>query len=142
MWGWFRFLGKADSPRHLEVGRWGESLAETYLRKQGFRIRGRRVRVGRRDEIDLIAQEGEQLVFVEVKTRRNEAFGRPASAVNRAKRRHASRAAVRYLQKMRNPRVRFRFDIVEVVGSPENPNAVTLRHIRNAFVLDRRYMLP
>lgn len=128
--------------RHLDVGRWGEQQAEQYLRKQGFRIRGRRVRVGRRDELDLVVQDGEQLVFVEVKTRKSERFGRPVTAVDRAKRKHLSRAAIRYVRTLRNPRIYFRFDVVEVIGCPEQASDVTIRHIRNAFGLDRRYMLP
>lgn len=133
----------AQEPRHLAVGRWGEALAEQHLRAAGLKIRGRRVRVGRRDEIDLIAQDGPQLVFVEVKSRRSERFGRPIAAVDRAKRQRMSRAAVRYIRKLQNPKIFFRFDVVEVIGRPEDPpDAVVVRHISNAFTLDRRYMLP
>ena len=116
-------------------------MAERALRAKGFRILGRRVRIGRRDEIDLVARDGEELVFVEVKTRRNEDFGRPLEAVDRSKRRVMSRAAVRYLQRLAEPRVCFRFDVVEVIGAvgAEPPR---VRHIENAFALDRRYALP
>ena len=134
---------KAVDVRHLEVGRWGEALAEQHLRSKGMRIRARRLRVGRRDEIDLLAQDGEQLVFVEVKTRHTEQFGRPITAVDRAKRMRMSRAAVRYIRRLRNPKIYFRFDVVEVVGSPEHAKEeAIIRHIPNAFQLDRRYMLP
>ena len=141
---WMPWLCRArNEPRHLAVGRWGEARAEAFLREAGFRIRGRRVRVGRRDEFDLIAQDGVQLVFVEVKTRRGEAFGRPVRAVDRAKRVRMSRAALRYLRRLPDPRICFRFDIIEVVGCPEDPpDQVAIRHIANAFPLDRRYMLP
>ena len=134
---------KVSEPRHLVVGRWGESLAEAHLRAVGLRIRARRLRVGRRDEIDLLAQDGQQLVFVEVKTRRAETFGRPIAAVDRAKRVRMSRAAVRYIRRLRDPKIFFRFDVVEVIGCPEDPpGEVIVRHIPNAFPLDRRYMLP
>lgn len=97
--------------------------------------------MGRRDEIDLVARDGEVLVFVEVKTRRSAAFGRPVTAVDRDKRRALSRAAVRYLQRLRLRRVRFRFDVVEVLGQPgREPQSV--HHIANAFPLDARYALP
>ncbi len=138
-----RFTKDPEAARHLAVGLWGEAKAEQYLRSKGLRIRARRLRVGRRDEIDLLAQDGKQLVFVEVKTRHNEQFGRPITAVDRAKRKRMSRAAVRYIRRLRDPKVYFRFDVVEVIGSPEAPEAdITIRHIPQAFHLDRKYMLP
>lgn len=140
----FEFLKKLahrdERPRHLRTGEWGEGQAELVLTKKGYRILGRRVRVGTRDEIDLIARDGDVLVFVEVKTRKGEDFGRPLSAVDRRKRHALSRAAVRYLKKVGNPEVCFRFDVVEVVGDVEQGTPVT-RHIENAFSLDRRYSL-
>lgn len=128
-------------PFHLRTGVWGERQAERFLLAKGYRILGRRVRVSVRDELDLVARDGEVLVFVEVKTRKTEAFGRPAEAVDRGKRHTVSRAAVRYLQRLKYPRVNFRFDVVEVVGE-EGDLAPVVRHIENAFVLDSRYTLP
>jgi len=81
------------------------------------------------------------LVFVEVKTRRSESFGRPLAAVNRAKRHYLSRAAVRYLKRLRRPPAAFRFDIVEVIGAP-GVREPTVRHVENAFPLDRCYRVP
>ncbi len=133
--------GREES-KHLRTGKWGEKIAELYLKQAGFRILGRRVRVGTRDEIDLVAMDGESLVFVEVKTRSSEAFGRPASAVNRKKRHTLSRAAVRYLGKVKWRPVYFRFDVVEVVGEDGSPVEPVIRHIENAFALDKRYTLP
>jgi putative endonuclease len=94
-----------------------------------------------RDEIDLVARDGQALVFVEVKTRFSEQFGRPESAVDRRKRQVLSRAAVRYIRKLRDPQVCFRFDVVEVVGGLRDRRPL-VRHIENAFPLDRRYSLP
>lgn len=127
--------------KHLDTGIWGEKQAERMLRKKGYRILGRRVKVGTRDELDLVARDGKVLVFVEVKTRGGEAFGRPITAVDRQKRHVLSRAAVRYLQRLRSRDVPFRFDVVEVIGSPETRHP-DMRHIENAFPLDRRYQLP
>ncbi len=103
-------------PFHLKTGIWGESQAALFLEKQGYEILSRRFRVTVRDEFDIIARQGSTLVFVEVKTRKSEVFGRPAAAVNRSKRHCLSRAAIRYLRRIGHP-VYFRFDIIEVVGS-------------------------
>lgn len=127
-------------PIHLATGVWGEREAERFLVARGYRILGRRFRVTLRDEVDLVARDGEILVFVEVKTRKTEAYGRPLSAVDRKKRHVISRAAVRYLGRLRKP-VNFRFDVVEVIGSRDEGNPV-IRHIQSAFTLDRRYVLP
>ena len=124
-----------------ETGLWGEARAAKFLRRNGYRVIGRRVRIGTRDEIDIVARDGDTLVFVEVKTRATEDFGRPSDAVDRAKRRNLSRAAVRYLRKKKFPDVCFRFDIVEVIGSKDARES-TIRHIENAFPLDRKYHLP
>lgn len=135
--GWMQ--RRAKRAPHLRAGVWGEKCAERFLKKKGFRVVGRRVRVGRRDELDLVARDGDRLVFVEVKTRRNEDFGRPADAVNRGKRKVLSRAAVRYMRKLNPPPRYFRFDIVEVIGSPEDKGEPAVRHIENAFPLEGSY---
>ena len=137
-----RRAAAATAPEHLETGRWGEAVAAQMLQRKGLKLLGQRVRIGTRDEIDLVMREGEQLVFVEVKTRSSEAFGRPLSAVDRKKRHTLSRGAIRYLKKLNNPRVCFRFDVVEVIGTQASGIPPQIRHIPNAFTLDRRYMLP
>lgn len=127
-------------PFHLRTGLWGERQAEIWLKAKGYAILGRRVRIGLRDELDLVARHGEALVFVEVKTRRHEHFGRPIDAVDRQKRRALSRAAVRYLVRIKRP-VYFRFDVIEVIGC-DGDKTPAIRHIENAFQLDTRYRLP
>ena len=104
------------------------------MKQAGYKIIGRRVRVGKHDEIDLIARHGDTMVFVEVKTRRNEVYGRPAAAVNREKRRRLSRAAVTFLQKRKLRPPYIRFDVVEVIEEP-----FEIRHIENAFQLEGGY---
>ena len=128
-------------PRHLETGEWGEKIAEKYLKKKKLKILGRRVRVGDRDELDIVAREGDVLVFVEVKTRSKETYGRPLSAVNTKKKHVLSRAAIRYVKKLKKPGICIRFDVVEVVGAIGDKDPV-IRHIENAFHLDKRYVFP
>mgnify|MGYP001613901705 CR=1 FL=1 len=126
-------LGKSDT------GKWGEKEAARHLRRKGYYILGERVRLDRRDELDLVARDGEVLVFVEVKTRRSEGvFGRPSDAVNRKKRRVISRAAVRYLKRLEKKPQYIRFDVVEVIGSISE-GVMDLRHIENAFSLSYPY---
>ena len=127
-------------PFHLKTGLWGENQAAIFLEKKGYKILSRRFRVTVRDEFDLIARNDDILVFVEVKTRKTESFGRPMAAVDRAKRHVLSRAAVRYLQRLKKP-VNFRFDVVEIIGEKDCPLPV-IRHIESAFPLDRCYALP
>ncbi|HMP76399.1 MAG TPA: YraN family protein [Kiritimatiellia bacterium] len=127
-------------PAHLAAGVWGEQQAERFLCKRGFTLVGRRIRVGR-DELDLVMRKGPVLVFVEVKTRGGDAFGRPFDAVDRAKQLHLSRAAVRYLMNARIKPEYIRFDVVEVIGAPDG-EPPRIEHIENAFPLSSRYRLP
>jgi putative endonuclease len=130
----------SKEPAHLKSGRWGEEVAAQRLKKKRYKIVGQRVRVGKRDEIDIIAKDGSTLVFVEVKTRKNEDYGRPFSAVNQAKRKHLSRAAVAYLKRMNSEPDYIRFDVIEVVGEPGG-RMPEIRHIENAFPLHSAYRL-
>jgi putative endonuclease len=115
------------------VGVWGEHVAEKHLVSKRYKILGRRVRVGPRDELDLIARSPEEvLVFVEVKTRADERYGRPFAAVDARKRRALSRAAWRYLKRVRPRPHYFRFDVIEVIGGPGSANPV-VRHIEAGF---------
>ncbi len=134
---WFK---KSPEPAHLKSGKWGERQAVRLLKSKGWKIVGERVRVGRHDELDIIAEHGGVLVFVEVKTRKNEDFGRPISAVNKAKRHRLCRAAVGYLKRQKPPPDYFRFDVVEVIGEPDMGPPI-IRHIENAFQLDSIYKL-
>lgn len=134
------FWKQRNEPAHLKSGRWGERKAGRFLQAKGWKIIGKRVCVGRHDELDIIADIKGTLVFVEVKTRRNETFGRPFSAVNREKRKRLSRAAVMYLKREDIKPAFIRFDVIEVIGTPSGPPP-EIRHIENAFPLDARYRL-
>jgi len=130
-------------PRSAVVGEWGERQAAAFLNAGGFQIVGRNVRPGNRlDEIDIIATKGDTLVFVEVKTRHQEAFGRPARAVDKDKRRALNRAAAAYLRKARYPNLFYRFDVIEVLGQPESPTPPVIRHLEDAFPFEARRRFP
>ncbi|MDF7824557.1 YraN family protein [Pontiellaceae bacterium B12227] len=115
-------------------------MAVRLLKSKHWKIIGERVRAGKHDELDIIAEDSSALVFVEVKTRKNEDFGRPFSAVNKEKRKRLSRAAVAYLKKKNIKPDYIRFDVVEVIGEPGNSQP-EIRHIENAFPLDSAYRL-
>lgn len=132
---------KKTEPEHLRTGRWGEKLAASYLKKQGCKVIGSRVRVGKRDELDLIAWQDECLLFVEVKTRASERMGRPVSAVNREKRLRLARAAMRYMKRLRQKPAYFRFDVIEVVGREGDGDPI-IRHLPNVFTLPPNVRVP
>lgn len=132
---------RAAEPEHLTTGRWGEEQAARLLQGKGYRILGRRVRVGRREELDVVARQGRVLVFVEVKTRAQEDFGRPHAALDAAKRRRLSRAAVRYATRCRPRPDVIRLDVVEVIGTAST-GVAEIRHLEQAVSLDPAYRLP
>jgi len=80
-------------------------------------------------------------VFVEVKTRRREDFARPLLAVDREKRHALNRAAAAYLRRARYPNLFYRFDVVEVLGQPEEGEPL-IRHVEDAFPFERRFHFP
>jgi putative endonuclease len=137
-WNLVRKISRSSAP-HLELGALGERWAAWFLRRRGYKILVRQFH-GRAGEIDLIAREGEWLVFVEVKARRSEQFGSPAEAVDRRKQKHISKVALEYLRLLGYPRVLFRFDIVEVVFAEGLTRPTTIRVIQNAFDLPEPYI--
>jgi putative endonuclease len=131
-----------STPKHLIAGEWGEKIAGRFLEKKNYRILGRRVIPCGRDELDIIARSPEDvLVFVEVKTRADESFGRPFASIDRRKRKALSRAALRYLLRLKSKPPFFRFDVIEVIGVPEQKSP-EIRHIENAFPLEGKKRIP
>ena len=116
-----------------EAGGRGERIAAHYLEKQGMEILDRNVRIGR-GELDLIATEGETLVFVEVKAR-SPGFVRPSEAITPAKIARCSSAAIAYLTRKGWLEKDFRFDVVEVVTAGDS---LEIEHLRSAFEFDGR----
>jgi len=113
-----------------ELGRWGEREAARFLRRKGYRILLRNVRIGG-GEIDLVCRDASVLVFVEVKTRSSTDYGEPAEAVDAEKRARLVRAAYAYLEELGREEVTYRFDIVEVLAEAQAKPRIRL--LSNAF---------
>lgn len=122
---------------HLALGRQGETLAADHLRRTGYKILYRNFRAPHGGEVDLVCRDKahDELVFIEVKTRTTEDFGRPLDAVDRKKRRLILRGAMTWLRMLDMPDITFRFDVVEVIMA----EPVEIRHIENAFQLPDDY---
>lgn len=114
---------------HNELGKWGEEMAAEYLLRQGYTIMERDWKSGHRD-LDIIALDGNTVVFVEVKTRRNRLFTEPEMAVDYQKIRNLQQAANHYI-KYRHINQEVRFDVITVVGSMNETPSV--EHIKDAF---------
>ncbi len=130
-----RWAGK-EKPEHLRRGELGERAARKFLRRRGLKFLAANFRSDR-GEIDLIFREDDCLAFVEVKTRSSEEWTRPAAAVNAERRRRLSRAALDYLRLLKNPRVKIRFDIVEVLLAEGKVREV--RHLPNTFAMAKPF---
>lgn len=126
------------STEHLSIGARGEKSAQDYLKKIGYKIlatnfanpNGRRL-----GEIDIIAKDGEEIVFVEVKTRNtlSGGSGLPEENITTAKLYKLNKVAYFYLSKnnlLNNP---YRFDAVAVLADLEK-NTAKLRHLKNILV--------
>lgn len=98
-----------------EIGRMGEQIAARWLAAHGRRVLYRNYRGVNRGEVDIVARHRDVLTFVEVKARTSTAFGRPADAVGPDKQRLIQRGAQDWLRLLGHPRIKFRFDIAEVI---------------------------
>ncbi len=130
-----RLVGKRK-PEHLRRGELGERAAKKFLQKLGLKFLTANFRSDH-GEMDLIFRDGDCLAFVEVKTRSSEDWTRPAAAVNAERRRRLSRCALDYLHLLKNPQVKIRFDIVEVLLADGEVREI--RHLPNAFGLSKPY---
>lgn len=106
----------------------GEAHARVYLLKEGYEILERNWRY-KKYEIDIIAKKAETIVFVEVKTRKNDTFGEPELSVTRQKQGFLIAAAHQYLQE-KNIELESRFDIIAVIKLNNN---ATVKHLEGAF---------
>ena len=97
-----------------DVGKLGEDIATKYLENKGFRIMERNFYC-KQGEIDIIAKQGKEIVFIEVKTRLNNNFGTPAEAINNLKKMHILKSAQYFLYKTKLFDRDVRFDAIEVL---------------------------
>lgn len=123
---WF---AKARRPRSL--GYLGERAAEKFLKRKGYKIvaRGLRVRGG---ELDLVAVDGRTVVFVEVKTRSSHDAGTPAEAIDARKEARMTRAAMLYLKRHSLEGYSCRFDVVAITWRDQSKQP-QIEHFINAF---------
>lgn len=114
--------------KHNILGKEGEDEAAEYLVSQGYSLRDRNWRSGRK-ELDIVAEKDHEIIVVEVKTRKNADFAEPQDAVNEKKIRRIITATDAYLKKYRLD-LPVRFDIISIIGNPEH---FTIEHIKEAF---------
>jgi len=128
---WRHRLRLRKMPAHLAWGARAEDLAHRYLESIGLKVVARNwTRPGRKEEIDLVAVEGERLVVVEVKSRHTAADGSPDRNIDWAKRGRTSLAGLRFARDHRVAKQRLRFDEVTIVFQP-----FRIEHRRDAWSL-------
>ncbi len=127
-----RFTGDHSRSNNRDKGARGEDLATACLKKEGYRIveRNYRCRFG---EIDIIAMDNGDVVFVEVKGRQSDTFGAPEEAIGPTKQKKISKAALHYLQEKGLTGHNARFDVVAIRFMPQDTR---VQLIRNAFDLN------
>ena len=113
-------------------------MAGRFLRSHGYKILYRNFRAHGGGEIDIVCRDGDTLVFVEVKTRGDETFGRPIEAVDQQKQMRVSKRGLAWLRLLDNPDIVFRFDVVEILLPEEGEPHFEL--IQNAFELSQPYI--
>lgn len=137
---WQRLAPRPAAPPAAEAGARGEKAAADFLvKRQGFAIVARNWRSPRdeRDEIDLVARDGDVLVFVEVKARSVDALVPGYHAIDERKKRVLRRAVHAYLAALRDPPRTFRFDVVEVALSDRLP--AQCLHFENVPLFPKGY---
>ncbi len=131
-------LFKSKANDHLSLGARGEKAAENYLKRCGYKIIvtnfanefGRRL-----GEIDIIAKDGEEIVFVEVKTRNISSGGSrlPEENITASKLYKLNKAASFFISKNRLFNASYRFDAITLLADPTS-NTALLRHLKNIFI--------
>ncbi len=113
------------------TGKWGEALAAEYLRRKKYKTVAMNYK-SRFGEIDIIAENKKELVFVEVKLRKNSDFGAPCEFVTERKQEKIRRTAEAYLAESDFDKL-MRFDVIEIYAPKGISEEYTINHIENAF---------
>ncbi len=111
------------------LGKRGEDIAHRYLRNAGLTVVARNYRPGVDSEVDIVARDGETVVFVEVKSRASAEFGSPERAIGSEKQKHVVRAARSYTTRAGIEWNQVRFDTISIVFT----QPLTIVHQRDAF---------
>lgn len=119
-----------DDSNSRQKGNAGEQAAENYMLSLGWEIVAKNFHFGRHGEIDLIAKDGDTLVFVEVKTSSSDTYGNPLFWITAKKQNSLRRAAEGYLYINKISDTECRFDVITIEYTEGNAN---LSHIKNAF---------
>ena len=114
--------------QHNLLGEEGEKIAVNYLKSKGYLVHHTNWRMGHL-EVDIVAEDGEELVFVEVKTRSSDDYGKPEEAVDEKKEKDLITAGGVYLESL-SLEVAARFDIISIILKEEKS---TLNHFEDAF---------
>ena len=113
-----------------ELGKRGEDLAAAYLAQAGFAIVERNWRCPQ-GEIDIVARDGDETVFVEVKTRSSTAFGHPLEAITATKLARLRRLAAAWCEAHASAWQHIRIDVLSVIAPTRGP--VTIQHLPGVF---------
>ena len=127
---------REEGPVQHRHGRAGERAAKKHLQDHGLKFLTANFSSDR-GEIDLVFRDDDCLVFAEVKARKRGGWSRPAAYVNAHKRLRLTRCAFDYLRLLKNPPIKIRFDVVEVLL--EDGEVVEVRHLPNTFTLTAPY---
>jgi len=124
-------MAQTTNNENQELGDWGETYAVKYLEGKGYQILARNVRTPY-GEIDIVAKELDQIIFVEVKTRTSRQFGYPEDAITESKITHLIESAEFYLQEHPDINVDWRIDVIAIQVDQQR-NSPTLAHFEDAL---------
>ena len=120
-------------PADQKLGPWGEDIAAAFLESLGYEIAERNYRC-EQGEVDIIAVDGDEIVFVEVKTRRHDDTGSPLEAITRRKQTQIARTALNWALENKRDEFPMRFDAIGI--EPDESGAPEIDHVIDAFVID------
>lgn len=124
-------MAQTTNNENQELGDWGEAYAAKYLEGKGYQILAQNVRTPY-GEIDIVAKELDQIIFVEVKTRTSRKFGYPEDAITESKITHLIESAEFYLQEHPEINVDWRIDVIAIQVDPQR-NSPALAHFEDAL---------